>query len=63
MRSPAEFEKAMSNFGIGTGEPVVVYDGFGVYSAPRVWWTFRVRGGFIACADRRRHLATIMLPF
>ena len=30
--------------GIGDGMKIVVYDGAGLFSAPRVWWTFRVFG-------------------
>jgi thiosulfate/3-mercaptopyruvate sulfurtransferase len=28
----------------GGGHQVVVYDGAGIFSAPRVWWTFRLMG-------------------
>lgn len=30
--------------GVGDGHKVVVYDGSGLFSAPRVWWTFRLMG-------------------
>ena len=30
--------------GVGDGHRVVVYDSHGVYSAPRVWWLFRLFG-------------------
>lgn len=30
--------------GITADETVVVYDGPGMFSAPRVWWMFRVMG-------------------
>ena len=30
--------------GIGDGSRIVVYDSRGLYSAARVWWTFRVMG-------------------
>ena len=30
--------------GVGDGHQVVVYDGAGIFSAPRVWWTFRLMG-------------------
>jgi thiosulfate/3-mercaptopyruvate sulfurtransferase len=30
--------------GVGDGHQVVVYDGAGMFSAPRVWWTFRLMG-------------------
>jgi len=34
----------MRAMGIGDGHQVVVYDTKGVWSAPRVWWTFRLMG-------------------
>ncbi len=30
--------------GIGDGDTIVVYDGLGMFSSPRVWWTFRLFG-------------------
>ncbi len=42
--SPAEFERAMSDCGIGSHAQIVVYDDAGLFSAARVWWTFRVMG-------------------
>jgi thiosulfate/3-mercaptopyruvate sulfurtransferase len=42
--SPAEFAAHMRRLGIGDGMRIVVYDGMGLFSAPRVWWTFRVFG-------------------
>jgi thiosulfate/3-mercaptopyruvate sulfurtransferase len=41
---PDQFAKAVSALGIGDGETVVVYDALGLFSAPRVWWTFRIFG-------------------
>jgi thiosulfate/3-mercaptopyruvate sulfurtransferase len=41
---PEAFSSAMRQLGIGDGETVVIYDGSGLYSAPRVWWTFRAFG-------------------
>lgn len=41
---PAVFSSAMRQLGIGDGQTVVVYDGLGLFSAPRVWWTFRIFG-------------------
>jgi thiosulfate/3-mercaptopyruvate sulfurtransferase len=41
---PEAFASAMRELGIGDGQTIVVYDGVGLYSAPRVWWTFRVFG-------------------
>ena len=42
--SPEAFSSAMRNMGIGDGITIVVYDGAGLFSAPRVWWTFRTFG-------------------
>ena len=44
--SEAEFSKYVSSLGITNSSHVVVYDssGLGVFSAPRVWWTFRAFG-------------------
>lgn len=41
---PADFAKAVGALGIGDGDTIVVYDGLGLFSAPRVWWTFRLFG-------------------
>jgi thiosulfate/3-mercaptopyruvate sulfurtransferase len=41
---PKQFGAAVSALGIGDGDTVVVYDSVGLYSAPRVWWTFRIFG-------------------
>ena len=42
--SPGEFSKAVGALGIGDGETVVVYDGAGLFSAPRAWWEFKAMG-------------------
>jgi len=42
--SPGEFSKAVGALGIGDGETVVVYDGAGLFSAARVWWTLKAMG-------------------
>lgn len=42
--SPETFGAAVGALGIGNDDTVVVYDGAGIFSAPRVWWTFRVFG-------------------
>jgi thiosulfate/3-mercaptopyruvate sulfurtransferase len=44
LTGPAHFGEAVGALGIGDGDTVVVYDSVGLYSAPRVWWTFRVFG-------------------
>jgi thiosulfate/3-mercaptopyruvate sulfurtransferase len=38
------FSEAVGALGIGDGDTVVVYDSVGLYSAARVWWTFRLFG-------------------
>ncbi|KAJ9530288.1 hypothetical protein QJQ45_023575, partial [Haematococcus lacustris] len=38
------FAAAMDALGIRNQDTVVVYDGMGVFSAPRVWWTLKVYG-------------------
>ena len=42
--SPVAFSSAMRKLGIGDGMRIVVYDGSGLFSAARVWWTFRAFG-------------------
>lgn len=41
---PRDFANAVSALGIGDGVRIVVYDAQGLFSAPRVWWTFRAFG-------------------
>lgn len=38
------FAATMSKLGVGSDHKVVVYDAFGLTSAPRVWWTLHVFG-------------------
>jgi thiosulfate/3-mercaptopyruvate sulfurtransferase len=38
------FAEAMGALGIRETQDIVVYDAAGLFSAPRVWWTFRVFG-------------------
>ncbi len=42
--SPETFALHMTRLGIADGMKVVVYDGAGLFSAPRVWWTFKLFG-------------------
>jgi thiosulfate/3-mercaptopyruvate sulfurtransferase len=42
--SPEAFAAAVGAMGIGDGTMVVAYDGMGLFSSPRVAWTFRVFG-------------------
>ena len=45
MAPPSEkFISRMRAMGVGDGHQVVVYDGFGLLSAARVWWLFRLMG-------------------
>jgi thiosulfate/3-mercaptopyruvate sulfurtransferase len=41
---PTQFGEAVGALGIGDSDTVVVYDSLGLYSAARVWWTFRIFG-------------------
>ena len=41
---PKQFGDAAGALGIAETDTVVVYDGLGLLSAPRVWWTFRIFG-------------------
>ncbi|MDB5442535.1 MAG: rhodanese family protein [Phenylobacterium sp.] len=42
--SPATFADAAGALGLRREAEIVVYDGQGIFSAPRVWWTLRVMG-------------------
>ncbi|MEP2921784.1 MAG: 3-mercaptopyruvate sulfurtransferase [Sulfitobacter sp.] len=45
MAPPIEkFMSRMRAMGVGDGHQVVVYDGAGIMSAPRVWWLFKLMG-------------------
>ncbi len=41
---PHAFASKVRRLGIGDGQTIVVYDGMGYFSAPRVWWMFKVMG-------------------
>ena len=41
---PTHFGAAVGALGIAETDTIVVYDGVGLNSAPRVWWTFRIFG-------------------
>ena len=41
---PEMFISRMRAMGVGDGHQVVVYDSAGLFSAARVWWTFRLMG-------------------
>jgi len=42
--SAEQFSSQMRKLGIGDGMKIVVYDAQGMFSAPRIWWTFRTMG-------------------
>lgn len=45
MLAPApKFANRMRKLGLGDGNLIVVYDGAGIYSAPRAWWMLRAMG-------------------
>jgi thiosulfate/3-mercaptopyruvate sulfurtransferase len=39
-----QFARQVGELGIADTDTIVVYDGAGLFSAPRVWWTFRLFG-------------------
>ena len=41
---PDQFGQATGGLGITENDTIVVYDGLGLFSAARVWWTFRIFG-------------------
>jgi len=42
--SPEAFSLAISKMGIGNNDHVICYDRHGLFSSPRVWWTFMTFG-------------------
>ncbi|KKX34141.1 3-mercaptopyruvate sulfurtransferase [Rhizobiaceae bacterium LC148] len=42
--SPEVFAEAVGKMGISEKDRIVVYDGPGIFSAPRAWWLFRTMG-------------------
>jgi thiosulfate/3-mercaptopyruvate sulfurtransferase len=42
--SAEQFARDVGALGISDTDTIVVYDGLGMFSAPRVWWTFRLFG-------------------
>jgi thiosulfate/3-mercaptopyruvate sulfurtransferase len=39
-----QFGREAGALGIADGDTIVVYDDLGMFSSPRVWWTFRLFG-------------------
>jgi thiosulfate/3-mercaptopyruvate sulfurtransferase len=44
MPTPGEFSRAVGALGITDIDPLVVYDGTGMFSAPRAWWMLKAMG-------------------
>ncbi len=44
LSAPADFAVAARRLGVRRDSQVVVYDSHSLFSAPRVWWTFRAMG-------------------
>lgn len=42
--APADFARAVGALGVSEDLTIVIYDEVGLFSAPRVWWTFRTFG-------------------
>jgi thiosulfate/3-mercaptopyruvate sulfurtransferase len=42
--SPEQFAREVGALGVSDTDTIVVYDGVGLFAAPRVWWTFRLFG-------------------
>ncbi|WP_198539776.1 3-mercaptopyruvate sulfurtransferase [Rhizobium sp. LCM 4573] len=42
--SPEFFAETVGRMGISEKDRIVVYDGPGIFSAPRAWWLFRIMG-------------------
>src|SRR6476620_4816868 len=41
---PKQFAEAVGALGIAETDTIIVYDGAGLNSAPRIWWTCRIFG-------------------
>jgi len=42
--SPAAFSQSCRELGINKNSKIIVYDCWGIYSSPRVWWMFQTMG-------------------
>jgi thiosulfate/3-mercaptopyruvate sulfurtransferase len=42
--TPHDFAEIVGRMGISEADHLVIYDGAGLFSAPRVWWTFKAMG-------------------
>lgn len=41
---PSAFENAAGSLGLSENDTIIAYDGVGLFTAPRVWWTLKVFG-------------------
>ena len=44
LASPEQFSKQMGALGISDTDEIVIYDGPGIYSSPRIWYNFHIMG-------------------
>lgn len=67
----ATFGAALSDLGVSDKDTIVVYDGLGVFSAPRLWWLLRtfgardvriLEGGFPTWSDGGYPVETTIAP-
>jgi len=42
--SVSQFERTMSDMGLGAQDHIICYDRHGIFSSPRLWWTLRMFG-------------------
>lgn len=42
--APNDFARMVGNLGISADMTIIVYDEIGMFSSPRVWWTFKTMG-------------------
>lgn len=42
--APEDFARMVGALGVGSDMTIVIYDELGLFSAPRVWWTFKTFG-------------------
>lgn len=42
--TPEQFARAVGKLGVSETDTIIVYDGPGMFTAPRVWWMFRTFG-------------------
>lgn len=42
--SPEQFARSVGGLGVSDTDTIIVYDGPGMFTAPRVWWMFRTFG-------------------